>query len=128
MDGFILKQDQKHQMLKMWTGRETAMSDHRPKILEMKIGNKKWRRGDQERREPQIDHEALRDEKFEKYEELTKTKYRQHQGEYKEDSTNWNTITEILTTSARETCANKQTKKDRKPLATREIPRYRAAG
>ena len=94
----------------MWTGKETAISDHRPKIMQIKTGKRRMRRENQERREPQIDHEALRDETIEEYRERTEVEYARHREEWKEDSTNWEMMTEILTTSARETCGNKETR------------------
>ena len=111
LDGFILKKEQRHRIMKkMWTGAETALSDHRPKIMKIKTGGRKWRRSHQERRKPQIDHEALRDEKKIEYRRKTAEKCRQRQEEWREDSTNWEEISEILTSSAREVCGNRPKK------------------
>ena len=75
--------------------------------LQMKRGKRRWRRGNQERREPQIDHEALSDAKIKKYRERTEIECRRHREDWKEDSTNWDMMTEILI-SARKTCGSKQ--------------------
>ena len=94
----------------IWTVEETATSDHRPKIIQIKTGQKKWMRNNKNAWSNHIDHEVLRYDKVEEYKIRTKEECRQKREELEENCTNWNITVEIITSAARETGGLKRKK------------------
>ena len=105
-----MKQEQRHcHARKIRTVNEGSYSDHKPKMLVLKMRTRrKWRsRGDT--RKKKIAWEKLKDEaKREEFNEKTRQLYEMQQHEFKEDQDNWNIISDILGKAAEEVCGRER--------------------
>jgi exonuclease III len=108
LDGFLLKKEQRHRCEPhICSINEMVWSDHKPMKISVKVKNNGQWRG-HEGRKPQINWEKLRERHHrEAFEELTQTSYEERRQEFQENSTNWDVITDILTTAVETVCGRK---------------------
>ena len=106
IDGFIMRKDQRHKYVnKVSTVGEISISDHKPKLMKIKIDKKKWRRGEIKKKGPRIKWEALRNEETaSRYREKVEEILRDKDMTAEDNTTNWNKITEVVLEAATETC------------------------
>ena len=108
LDGFLVKQDQRHRMMRgVKVLGETGMSDHRPVMMKIKSKVRKWRR-QSEKRVPNIRYEKLKDENVKvQFKRKVREKWETRGDQIREDGTNWKMMSEVLTEAAEETCGKK---------------------
>ena len=102
LDGFLTRKDERHGMVvSMRTMKDSDLSDHRAKGMKVKVIGRKWRTEGGRKRPPRIKWEALRcEEKKIEYKERT----RQLMEEEEFDEGNWENMTKVMLTAAKEVC------------------------
>ena len=108
LDGFLVKQDQRHRRMRgIKVLEETGLSDHKPVMIRIKSKVRKWRR-QPEKRVPNIRYEKLKEERVkEEFKRKVDEKWDTRREQRSEDGTNWKMLSEILTEAAEETCGKK---------------------
>ena len=108
LDGFLIKQDQRHRRMRgVKVLEETGLSDHKPVMIKIKSKVRKWRR-QRERRVPNIRYEKLKEENGkEEFRRKVSEKWGMRRDQVREDGTNWKMMSEVLTEAAEETCGKK---------------------
>ncbi|KAI8486755.1 hypothetical protein Bbelb_355030 [Branchiostoma belcheri] len=88
----------------MRTSSEWSLSDHRAKVLRVRVTRKKWRaNGRSESRVPRIKWEVLKDEEKKKeYEERTRALL--YEKEWEENVCEWKKVSEVMLRAAKEVC------------------------
>ena len=85
MDGFIVRKNERHRMVqRMRTSSEWGLSDHRAKVLRVKVDKRKWRVDG--RNADRAPHGVLtNEEKKEEYMDLTRVKWNERENERREN-------------------------------------------
>ena len=106
IDGFIMRKEQRHKtVIKISTIGEATISDHKPKKLKIKTNLKKWRTGETNKKKaPRIKWEMLNNEETEIRYRQKVTENMANQDWQDEDRTQYNKITEVVTSAAKEVC------------------------
>ena len=123
LDGFIMRASQRHKFAKkIATINEHAMSDHKPKMLYLRPF-RPWRHSGAPKRKPQLRWERLQNEETAgAYKEATRTAMERarEEGRFKEDSTNWDILTDLMVRCVRELCGTRERRMNNPWMAGRE--------
>jgi hypothetical protein len=106
LDGFLLKKDQRHKVLrKINTAQETTLSDHKPKIMTIRIHTKTWKYQTEDEKKPRIAFDALKTKEVaEVFKEITSKEADRRRTSLTENGTNWNELSSWLMKAAKEAC------------------------
>ena len=110
LDGFILRRDQRHSMVKkMKTIHDMAISDHNPKEMTIRIRRRRMRQIPRTKKPP-IGWEKLQEENTrEMYREATALKLQESEEEIQEGGENWKLVSEVMVSAAEEVCGRSRT-------------------
>ena len=109
LDGFIMRQEQRHvNVKKICTVGESSISDHKPKKLTLTRKWKKYSKEENKKRIPRIKWEALRNENTEERYRQKVAELLENQAEGNTQQTNWKKITDTVTTAALEVCGREE--------------------
>ena len=105
LDGFVVRKRDRHQMVeRMRTKSDWSLSDHRPKVMRIRVSERRWRvQGGREGRVPRIRWELLaEEEKKREYAERTRELLDEvEEGAVEEP---WGRVSGVMMRAAREVC------------------------
>ena len=105
LDGFIMRGSERHRMVvKMRTSNEWDLSDHRPKVMYVRIRASEWRRQGNERRVPRVIWERLKEEEVSReFERMTSELWEGNREQFREGN-EWSCLSEIMNGAAERVC------------------------
>ena len=106
LDGFIVRQEERHRLVKKMTTRnEGGLSDHRPKVVKIIVGGRRWRtEGGKEGKKSKIRWEVLKDtDKSIQYKERTRELLARMEENTREGQ-EWKDLAGVMVTAARQVC------------------------
>ena len=108
LDGFVVrKRDRVGMVVRMRTISEWGLSDHRPKVMRVKKGERRWRTGGagNGRAAPNINWEVLQgEEKKEEYKERTRRLWDEENWGESAEQGDWGKVCGIMMRAAKEVC------------------------
>lgn len=109
LDGFLMRQEQRHaNVKKVSTVGESSISDHKPKKLTLVRKWKKYNSEEKKARIPRIKWESLRNEETELRYRQKVTELLENQTEENREQTNWQKIADTVTKAALEVCGREE--------------------
>ena len=116
LDGFIMKDNQRHKYVKkIWTMNESTLSDHKPKMMKLEM-EKKLQKKKRVKKKPRIKWEKLKDPEVKRnyklrVEELLEERENNEEiANAEDDNTRWKEISETVVKAAEETCGIQEKK------------------
>lgn len=110
LDGFVMRKRDRHCMVKkMSTVEEYVLSDHKPKVMTVRVNGKRWRaQGGRVERVPKIRWEVLKsEEKMVEYERKTREGLNEENGREDEEG-EWKKMTKVMMKAAKEVCGEER--------------------